>query len=54
MPEVKTMADKKGFIEYMNEQKSVSRWFVLRVGLLGMLAGALLAIVFSIGSFLVA
>jgi hypothetical protein len=40
---------KKGFMEFMNEQKNVSRWFVLRVGLLGMLAGVLLAVVFSIG-----
>jgi hypothetical protein len=46
------MADKKGFMEYMNEQKLVSRWFVLRVGLLGMLAGVLLAVIFSIGGLL--
>ena len=46
------MDRKKGFMEYMNEQKSVSRWFVLRIGLLGMLAGVLLAIVFSIGGLI--
>jgi hypothetical protein len=43
---------KKGFMEFMNEHKTVSRWFVLRVGLLGMLAGALLAVVFSIGGLM--
>ena len=43
---------KKGFMEFMNEQKPVSRWFVLRVGLLGMLAGALVAVTFSIGGLL--
>jgi len=45
--------EKKGFVAYMNEQKTVNRWFVLRVGLLGMLAGALLAVVFSIAGLMV-
>jgi hypothetical protein len=43
------MEEKVGFMQYMNETKSVSRWFVLRIGLLGMLAGVLLATVFVIG-----
>jgi hypothetical protein len=53
MDEAIYVKNKKPFMEYMNEQRTVNRWFVLRVGLLGMLAGALLAVVFSIGSLFV-
>ena len=33
-------------MEYMNEEKKISRWFVLRIGLIGALAGAILAFIF--------
>jgi len=39
------------FIEFMKEEKSVSRWFVLRIATIGAFAGALLATVWLIVGF---
>ena len=38
---------KKTFLEFMSEEKALSRWIVLRIGLMGVLAGVTLGIVWS-------
>jgi hypothetical protein len=35
-----------GFNKFMNEQRSVNRWFILRIALVGAFAGALLAVAY--------
>lgn len=36
--------------DFMAEEKPVSRWFVLRIAIIGALCGALLATVFLLGA----
>lgn len=38
------------FREFMNEQRNVDRWFVLKVALAGAFFGALLAVAFMVSS----
>jgi len=37
---------KKTFKEFMNEGRTINRWTVLRIGMIGALSGALLATIF--------
>lgn len=39
------------FMEFMGQSKPISRWFVLRIAIIGALCGALLATVFILGGF---
>jgi len=39
-------------VEYMNEEKKVNRWLILRVGLIGGLAGAILAFIFFLSGII--
>ena len=43
--------DRKSFKEYMNESKTVNRWFILRIGLISGLAIAILTTVYLISIF---
>ena len=37
------------FLAFMNERKTVDRWFVLKIALIGALCGAVLAWIFALG-----
>jgi hypothetical protein len=36
------------FIEYMKQEKPVSRFFILRIGIIGALAGSILSVAFML------
>jgi len=38
----------KNFIEYMKEEKSVNRIFIMRIGIIGAFTGAILATMFAL------
>lgn len=40
------MNNKINFVEFMNQTKSINRWFILRVAIIGAFCGALLAITY--------
>lgn len=42
------MVEVKGFIEFMNEESSVNRWFMIKIALFGGFCGALLGVFISI------
>ena len=44
---------KKSFKEYMNEERNLNRWTVLRIGIIGALGGALLATMFLIMAYVI-
>ena len=40
--------ERRGLNDFMNETKPVSRWFILRVAIIGAFAGALLAVAYML------
>jgi hypothetical protein len=44
------MEEKQSFMEYMCQEKLVSRWFILRLALLGMFAGTIFATAYFLGA----
>jgi len=38
-----------GFVEFMNEEQAVNRWFVFKVAIVGAACGAALAVLFVLG-----
>lgn len=44
------MEEKQSFMEYMRQEKLVSRWFILRLALIGMLSGTVFATAYFLGA----
>jgi len=44
---IKNESQKKSFAEFMKEDKALNRWIVLRIALIGVLAGTILGFVIS-------
>lgn len=42
------MKDKKNWKEFMNEENTVNRWFVVKIFIVGAFCGGLLTIAFSL------
>jgi hypothetical protein len=42
---IKEVKEKRNLFQFMSEEKAISRWVVLRIGLLGMMAGAIMGFI---------
>jgi len=48
VPQKKKLQIKQSFSSFMSEEKAISRWVVLRIGLIGMLTGAILGFMVAV------